>query len=373
MCKSICTCYYTVLGVDHSASDAEVKTAFRKLSLIHHPDKLATHSDAQKLAGEEKMKLLNNAYDTLGDPESRRLYDAPLPKPSRIPRQQPDTSSRDPGPYWQPYTSSEAPGGRPQPPRSQPDSRPFEGNSQADQPPKGKPNTKAKAADRYSSSTFKHHNKGWGFSVKMSSKYHVLNDVQDVTTSKMHHISLAFSLKVNENYQAPTDDTKNYDIRINVLKTPGGRDVTSITTLLKECHLKDALKRQLRTLIVTIVCPRKVSEPLQKPIRAFFNFDAPIRPPTQARACATYSIFSREEPPQEIRDFQPSPSSPDFPRACPESHITSLSEIKVANGPVPWVDLKGEKYKVEDCNGEKWHRLTAVGFRSVVTAFDQRT
>jgi hypothetical protein len=337
--------------------------------LLHHPDKLATHSDAQKLAGEEKMKLLNNAYEALGDPESRRLYDATLPKPSRIPRQQPDTPSQDPGPYWQPATSTEAPGGRLQPPRPQPDSRPFEGNSGADQPPKRKPNTKAKSPDRYLGNIFMHCNKGWGFNVKMTSKYHVLN-VQDVTTSKIHHISLAFSLKVNEDYQAPADGTKDYDIRIKVLKTPRGRDVTSITTLLKECHLKDKDARQMRTLIVTIVCPRKVSETLQKPIRAFFNFDARIRPPTQARACATYSIFSREEPPQEVRDFQPSPLRPVYPRACPESHITSLSEIKVANGPVRWVDLKGEKYKLDDCNGEKWHRLTAVGFRSVVTAFD---
>jgi hypothetical protein len=53
----------------------------------------------------------------------------------------------------------------------------------------------------------------------MTSNYHVLN-VQDVTTSKIHHISLAFSLKVNEDYQASADGTKDYDIRIKVLKKP---------------------------------------------------------------------------------------------------------------------------------------------------------
>ncbi len=59
--------YYKILGVDKSASQDEVKKAFRKLAHEHHPDKQGGNSD--------KFKEVNEAYGVLGDAEKRKQYD----------------------------------------------------------------------------------------------------------------------------------------------------------------------------------------------------------------------------------------------------------------------------------------------------------
>jgi curved DNA-binding protein len=62
--------YYEILGVPRTASDAEVKSAFRKLARQYHPD---VAKDKKK--AEEKFKEINEAYEVLGDPANRKKYD----------------------------------------------------------------------------------------------------------------------------------------------------------------------------------------------------------------------------------------------------------------------------------------------------------
>ena len=62
--------YYDVLGVAKGASDEELKSAYRKLALKHHPDKNKDDASA-----EDKFKELNEAYETLKDPQKRAAYD----------------------------------------------------------------------------------------------------------------------------------------------------------------------------------------------------------------------------------------------------------------------------------------------------------
>jgi curved DNA-binding protein len=62
--------YYNILGVDKSASAAEIKKAYRKLALKYHPDK--TKGDK---ASEEKFKEANEANEVLSDPAKRKKYD----------------------------------------------------------------------------------------------------------------------------------------------------------------------------------------------------------------------------------------------------------------------------------------------------------
>lgn len=64
--------YYEVLGVDKDATPQTIKKAYHNLSRKHHPDKL---SGADKLLGEEKIKLINEAYGVLSDPQKRQIYD----------------------------------------------------------------------------------------------------------------------------------------------------------------------------------------------------------------------------------------------------------------------------------------------------------
>jgi curved DNA-binding protein len=62
--------YYQALGVSKTASDAEIKKAYRKLAMQYHPD----HSKGDKNA-EEKFKEVSEAYAVLSDKEKRQQYD----------------------------------------------------------------------------------------------------------------------------------------------------------------------------------------------------------------------------------------------------------------------------------------------------------
>ena len=65
------TDYYATLDVDKDATATTIRDAYRKLALIHHPDRNRNDADAA-----EKMKAVNEAYAVLSDPEKRRNYDA---------------------------------------------------------------------------------------------------------------------------------------------------------------------------------------------------------------------------------------------------------------------------------------------------------
>jgi len=62
--------YYETLGVPKTATEDEIRTAFRKLARKHHPDVAK-----DKKAAEEKFKEINEAYEVLSDPEKRKKYD----------------------------------------------------------------------------------------------------------------------------------------------------------------------------------------------------------------------------------------------------------------------------------------------------------
>lgn len=64
------TDYYKILGVNKTASDSEIKKAYRKLAMKYHPD----HTKGDKSA-EETFKKISEAYSVLSDKEKRKQYD----------------------------------------------------------------------------------------------------------------------------------------------------------------------------------------------------------------------------------------------------------------------------------------------------------
>ncbi|MCF7873390.1 MAG: molecular chaperone DnaJ [Candidatus Omnitrophica bacterium] len=64
--------YYEVLGLQKGASIEEVKKAYRKLAMKHHPDRV---SEDKKKEAEEKFKEISESYAVLSDPKKKQLYD----------------------------------------------------------------------------------------------------------------------------------------------------------------------------------------------------------------------------------------------------------------------------------------------------------
>src|SRR2546426_9553300 len=63
-------CYYDVLGVERSADEGELKSAFRKLAMKWHPDRNPSDKNS-----ETRFKEINEAYEILKDPDMRSAYD----------------------------------------------------------------------------------------------------------------------------------------------------------------------------------------------------------------------------------------------------------------------------------------------------------
>ena len=68
--------YYDVLGVGKDASDDDIKKAYRKLAMKHHPDRNQSKGDEKSAkTSEDKFKEAKEAYEMLSDPQKKAAYD----------------------------------------------------------------------------------------------------------------------------------------------------------------------------------------------------------------------------------------------------------------------------------------------------------
>jgi hypothetical protein len=67
--------YYEILELPESATQQEIKDAYRHLAQQYHPDKIPEHLTKLRHEAEEKLKEINEAYQVLSDPQKRAQYD----------------------------------------------------------------------------------------------------------------------------------------------------------------------------------------------------------------------------------------------------------------------------------------------------------
>jgi DnaJ-class molecular chaperone len=75
--------YYTILGVPDNATQRQIKAAYRKRMKEVHPDLAGWENVAEKKRREGLAKQINEAYKTLCEPSSRRMYDLRRRRPRR--------------------------------------------------------------------------------------------------------------------------------------------------------------------------------------------------------------------------------------------------------------------------------------------------
>jgi DnaJ-class molecular chaperone len=67
--------FYSILGVPNDCSHLDIKRMYKSLAFKYHPDKNMHKTDSERREFEEILKTINHAYETLGNPEKRKLYD----------------------------------------------------------------------------------------------------------------------------------------------------------------------------------------------------------------------------------------------------------------------------------------------------------
>lgn len=68
--------YYKILGIGRNANQDEIKKAYKKAALKHHPDRHARATEIEQRDQEKKFKELNEAYGVLSDPRKKSRYDS---------------------------------------------------------------------------------------------------------------------------------------------------------------------------------------------------------------------------------------------------------------------------------------------------------
>lgn len=193
----------------------------------------------------------------------------------------------------------------------------------------------------------------WDFSIKISDKYVVLGDVRDMTVKDMHGLTMALGIVLEKNKDWRCRDTKD-DVQLNIRKTPGNRDVTSISSLLKYEIRKN--EDGFLMFVLTLSSPLKAPpRPTSQPWSFSFRLTTSHRLHETAIYTATSQMFSKVKPDAKAQENKRLSS---YAIDRPEYRMQSIRQLK----PLSLLDLGNEYFTVIYAGTERWYRLAAVGY-----------
>jgi len=226
--------FYTTLGVAPSASEAEIKKAYKKLALQYHPDKNPGNKSA-----EEKFKAVAEAYTTLSDASKRRTYDQQRNAPAQSPSQ-PKYANSDADFQWWGRAAGEGPGNpfqkaRPQQQQQQPDyfaSHP-QGFFSAQMPPpeadyffasQAPPGATRMAAPRYSRLSHSQPHPRNSFTLGdafnlFNSMFNGVDPFDDFLPNELTDFGYS---RAGSKALPPASGTSSWDVKITKVKRPDG-------------------------------------------------------------------------------------------------------------------------------------------------------
>ncbi|KAF1921748.1 hypothetical protein BDU57DRAFT_435581 [Ampelomyces quisqualis] len=303
--------HYDVLRVAVTASDADIKLAYRKLALTHHPDRTLHLTDAERADREKTFKLATNANEILSDPLRRAAYD----RATRATR--PAAQTRPTGqahiPWFYAPVSSDA----------------------------------STTTLNYASHC------GWSFSVSLSAKYAfarrpVLPLLQADTRAE-----ISVEIHLSRDRTASLSDTFGRDCTVNVIHTPGGRQ-TALSSMLVELRNGEmALRISLATAMEEVP---SVLSPLACMYTWAFDMDMGFLAPFYSTARVTCLMFWPYFPAQAVGEGGGVPEQEPWPVGSP------MAAVKMACGDVRFEKLSKKFYCAEQTWGtKKFWRLAAVG------------
>ncbi|CAI6338053.1 unnamed protein product [Periconia digitata] len=331
---------YQVLGLLPDCTGEDIRRAYQRIQLTHHPDKTGNLPLDKRNDSEAISKAANVAYELLGDEASRQRYDRAHPPPATKPFSA--TASRHSRPAW-PYDEAWY---TPQPresrfhetPPAREKSPPFPtlNDEYAEFFPSKQPTRK---------NTLDYKNARWNFTINISPRFHCVVLAQNHVWDDIDADRILIFAKIEQaaNAYAPLS-TK--DVSLTVTLTPYGRRVTKIESYYKHRVTQDGTEC---ILWITLF-----SNNTAEYMKNFWQFDWDVeigrdaKPPIETPQYGTNLFFYDRVSSQET---------------LPDKEFLKDRDMGPARS-IKFVDIADEVSRVVTSGSVSMHRFAAFGYQS---------
>ncbi|KAF1960432.1 DnaJ-domain-containing protein [Byssothecium circinans] len=328
MVRSTVQTHYTILELQSSCTLEEIKRAYKKIQLRHHPDKTGALPPGERVASETISKAAYVAYEVLTDARTRCEYDKSLQNSSSKPSRKQQRADS-------PASASDA-------------NKNTSSNPNADSDDEIPVSVEAQY--RYmltcTGTVIDISISTWRLSLNLSAKFRFLNDVTERSNSQEGFETISFEMGIDR-------DRSSYEYRqqtlneltIKVASFPSHLRITGLKTLFRGCWTRTP------TLTLTIYTSPRTIPTSPAPGNWDFGFDFDLSTRVHAPYCGTCMVFGMEEPLDYMSTYV-GHDSPD----C------ELKRDGVVKAEV-FADMDGERVMKIVYGGVVLWRVAAVGYR----------